>query len=195
MLTSSSTPLISGSVASAGALRRSWSRWVARPAAVLVSALALGGALSLPAAAQPQSDEASLARGAVPDTTPQQRYQSAIREAGGGLKVSLEECRAITLTQPGARYLRISSGLGDAEPAELLIHPIEHRGRLFGLLELASLQPLGGAAGLLIQEIVPVFAMCLDILQRAERSETLLEQTRMAEAMRQTATQPGGGVA
>lgn len=103
--------------------------------------------------------------------------------------------RAITLNQPGARYLRISSGLGDAEPAELLIHPIEHRGRLFGVLELASLQPLGDAAGLLIQEIAPVFAMCLDILQRAERSETLLEQTRMAEAMRQTATQPGGGVA
>lgn len=98
--------------------------------------------------------------------------------------------RAITLTRPGARYLRISSGLGDAEPAELLIHPIEHRGRLFGLLELASLQPFGQAAGLLIEEIAPVFAMCLDILQRAERSETLLEQTRVAEAVRQTAPGP-----
>jgi len=84
MFTSSSTPHISCSVASAGAQRRSWCLWVARPAAVLVSALALGGALSLPAAAQSQNDEASLARGAVPDTTPQQRYQSAIREAGGG---------------------------------------------------------------------------------------------------------------
>ncbi|MCX7252576.1 MAG: GAF domain-containing protein [Burkholderiales bacterium] len=103
--------------------------------------------------------------------------------------------RAITLRQPGARYLRISSGLGDAEPAELLIHPIEHRGRLFGLLELASLQPFGEAAGLLIEEIAPVFAMCLDILQRAERSETLLEQIRVAEAMRQTAPQAGGGTA
>lgn len=103
--------------------------------------------------------------------------------------------RAITLRQPGARYLRISSGLGDAEPAELLIHPIEHRGRLFGLLELASLQPFGEAAGLLIEEIAPVFAMCLDILQRAERSETLLEQIRVAEAMRQMAPQAGGGAA
>lgn len=103
--------------------------------------------------------------------------------------------RAITLNQPGARYLRISSGLGDAEPAELLIHPIEHRGRLFGVLELASLQPLGDAAVLLIQEIAPVFAMCLDILQRAERSETLLEQTRFAEAIRQTAPESGAGVA
>lgn len=98
--------------------------------------------------------------------------------------------RPIRLTQPGARYLRISSGLGDAEPAELLIHPIEHRGRLFGLLELASLQPFADAAGLLIEEIAPVFAMCLDILQRAERSETLLEQIRAAEIARQTAARP-----
>jgi hypothetical protein len=44
-------------------------------------------------------DEASLARGAVPDTTPQQRYQTAIREAGGGLKVSLEECRTMAAAE------------------------------------------------------------------------------------------------
>ena len=49
--------------------------------------------------AQSQGGEASLARGAVPDTTPQQRYQSAIREAGGGLKVSLEECRAMAAAE------------------------------------------------------------------------------------------------
>jgi hypothetical protein len=95
MFTMSSTPFISYSVAPAGAQRSLWSRLVARPAAVLVAAMALGGVLSFPTAAQAQSDEASLARGAVPDTTPQQRYQSAIREAGGGLKVSLEECRAM----------------------------------------------------------------------------------------------------
>ena len=103
--------------------------------------------------------------------------------------------RSITLANPGPGYLLISSGLGDAEPAELLIHPIEHLGRLFGVLELASLQPLGDAAGLLIQEITPVFAMCLDILQRAERSETLLKQTRVAEAVRQTDPGPGGRAA
>lgn len=54
----------------------------------------MGVAFAGPAVAQ-SGDEASLARGAVPDTTPQQRYQTAIREAGGGLKVSLEECRAL----------------------------------------------------------------------------------------------------
>jgi hypothetical protein len=63
---------------------------------MFVAAMAWGGAALMAAPALAQSgDEASLARGAVPDTTAQQRYQTAIREAGGGLKVSLEECRAM----------------------------------------------------------------------------------------------------
>ena len=43
--------------------------------------------------ASAQNYDAALERGARPDTTPEQRYQTAIREAGGGLKVALEECR------------------------------------------------------------------------------------------------------
>ncbi|MBP3982154.1 MULTISPECIES: hypothetical protein [unclassified Acidovorax] len=54
----------------------------------------VAGVFSAPAFAQ-GGEEASLTRGAIPDTTAQQRYQSAIREAGGGLKISLEECRAM----------------------------------------------------------------------------------------------------
>ena len=76
-------------------------RWTRSGAALAAAACALGGLLALPtgALAQSQEGEASLARGAVPDTTPQQRYQSAIREAGGGLKVSLEECRTMAAAE------------------------------------------------------------------------------------------------
>ena len=38
------------------------------------------------------SAEQSLARGAVEDVTPQQKYRTAIREAGGGYKEWLREC-------------------------------------------------------------------------------------------------------
>ena len=103
--------------------------------------------------------------------------------------------RPVTLVRPGARYLRISSGLGDAEPAELLMHPIEYRGRLLGVLELASLKPFGDEAGRLLQEIAPVFAICLDSLQRLERSEALLEQARGAALAGQPAQRSGGSVA
>lgn len=79
---------------------------------VFVAVLACGGTFLAPGHAAAQgNDEASLARGAVPDTTPQQRYQTAIREAGGGLKVSLEECRSMVAadrraceSQARARY-------------------------------------------------------------------------------------------
>lgn len=63
---------------------------------VFVAVLAMGASLAGPGTARAQvGDDASLARGAVADATPQQRYQTAIREAGGGLRVSLEECRSM----------------------------------------------------------------------------------------------------
>lgn len=58
------------------------------------AAWVVAGIFLVPAFAQ-GGDEASLTRGAAPDTTAQQRYQSAIREAGGGLKISLQECKAM----------------------------------------------------------------------------------------------------
>ena len=44
------------------------------------------------AVASPNSDEQSLARGTIEDVTPQQKYRTAIREAGGGYKEWLREC-------------------------------------------------------------------------------------------------------
>jgi hypothetical protein len=57
----------------------------------LVSVLLLvSGAAVL---AQPAAmEERLLERGAVADSTPQQKYRTAINEAGGGYKLYLEEC-------------------------------------------------------------------------------------------------------
>ena len=66
-----------------------------RPTLALAGALAFFSCAGIAATANAQTDEVSLARGAEPDTTPQQRYHSAIREAGGGLKVSLQECKGL----------------------------------------------------------------------------------------------------
>ena len=40
-------------------------------------------------------DDRELARAAVPDSTPRQLYDSAIREAGGAYKEALPECNAM----------------------------------------------------------------------------------------------------
>lgn len=60
---------------------------------VALALASLGGLAAYPSAALAQNDERSLDNGGKADVTPQQRYNSAIREAGGGLKVALAECR------------------------------------------------------------------------------------------------------
>ena len=56
----------------------------------LSAALLAAGSVSV---AQPAAKEDSLImRGAVADVTAQQKYRTAINEAGGGYKVYLEEC-------------------------------------------------------------------------------------------------------
>ncbi len=56
---------------------------------MLATALLVAGNV---AHATDRSDEQSLARGATVDVTPQQKYRSAIREAGGAHKESMREC-------------------------------------------------------------------------------------------------------
>jgi hypothetical protein len=52
------------------------------------------------ALAQPVAiEEQLLARGAVADMTPQQRYRTAINEAGGGYKLWLAECAAMAAAE------------------------------------------------------------------------------------------------
>lgn len=64
-----------------------------RPMFLAAAALLSAGGATLPVTAFAQSDATALARTSIPDTTPEQRYQTAIREAGGGLKLNLQACR------------------------------------------------------------------------------------------------------
>lgn len=66
---------------------------ISKPAYPCLALVATAALLVLSSAASAQSDEASLERGARADTTAEQRYQTAVREAGGGLKVALSECK------------------------------------------------------------------------------------------------------
>jgi hypothetical protein len=66
-----------------------------RRAAALMTALSLAVTAGL-ARADAANDNRSLEKGAVEDVTPQQKYQSAIREAGGAYKESLRDCAQVS---------------------------------------------------------------------------------------------------
>lgn len=98
---------------------------------------AVAALLALPGIASAQNYEAELERGSQPDVTAQQRYQTAIREAGGGLKLSLAACRedaasrtacereARARYQEDMQYARALRANPDMRPTGAPMTPIE----------------------------------------------------------------------
>lgn len=97
----------------------------------------------------------------------------------------LEQCamdrRMIVLRDPGADYMRVRSGLGDAAPAAIVLLPVQYGGRLFAVMELASMRQFSEDDRLLLADLEAIIALNLDILLRAERTEELLAQTAANE--------------
>jgi PAS domain S-box-containing protein len=75
-------------------------------------------------------------------------------------------------------YLRITSGLGGAVPVQAAAWPLVSQGALFGVFEFASFRPLKSSENALLEELLPVAAMSLEILQRNIKTHELLEWTQ-----------------
>ena len=100
-------------------------------------------------------------------------------ELGQGLAGQCALERApIVLTDPPPGYLCIASALGAAPPRAIALFPLLRAERLLGVLELAAFQPLGTREQGLLDDLTPVLAMDLEILERAARSMRLLQETQ-----------------
>ncbi|MCX7143433.1 MAG: response regulator [Proteobacteria bacterium] len=98
---------------------------------------------------------------------------------GAGLigECALEK-RSMVINDPPADYLRIDSVLGAAPPKSLLLLPIVSNENLLGVVELASFKPHDEEGRSLLEGILPVLAMCMEIIERSERTQNLLESTQ-----------------
>jgi hypothetical protein len=78
------------------------------------------------AQATPAADDRSLARGATEDVTPRQRYDSAIREAGGAYKESLRDCASAPAAERPAcvREAKATYDRDMADARRLLREPV-----------------------------------------------------------------------
>ena len=100
-----------------------------------------------------------------------------------------QEQRAIALTDLPPGYLRIASGLGQAAPVQATALPAVSKNALLGVLEVASFRPFNAQEKALLDELLPVVAMSLEVLQRNLRTQELLGQTQ--EQARQLEHQAG----
>jgi signal transduction histidine kinase/DNA-binding response OmpR family regulator/CHASE3 domain sensor protein len=101
-----------------------------------------------------------------------------VRSGEGLVGQCARDRQPTTLSNLPPDYLRIGSGLGGAAPVQATAWPLLSHDALLGVMELATFHAFSAQEKALIEELLPVVAMSLEILQRNLRTQELLEQTR-----------------
>ncbi|WP_081413141.1 PAS domain S-box protein [Chitinilyticum aquatile] len=95
----------------------------------------------------------------------------------------------IILSQPPADYIRIGSALGEAPPRAIAVLPVQHKGRLQAVIELATFDAFGVREQALLDGLMPILAMSIEILERNMKTRTLLEETQRQAAQLEEQTE------
>ncbi len=122
--------------------------------------------------------QAALRRVAVYGLADVSEIPIVIRPGEGLVGQCARERRPLALGNLPPDYLRLASGLGQAAPVQATALPAISTDTLVGVLEVASFKPLTAREQALLDELLPVVAMSLEVLQRNLRTEELLGQTR-----------------
>jgi signal transduction histidine kinase/DNA-binding response OmpR family regulator/HAMP domain-containing protein len=104
--------------------------------------------------------------------------QSEFADGEGMIGQCARERRTVTLAGPPPGYLRIASGLGSSAPSQVIALPLLSKEALLGVIEVATFRPIQTREKALLDELLPVVAMSVEILQRNLRTRDLLRQTQ-----------------
>jgi CheY-like chemotaxis protein/signal transduction histidine kinase/CHASE3 domain sensor protein len=107
---------------------------------------------------------------------------------GEGLvgQCALEKQR-ILLTQVPNDYIRISSGLGDAPPLNIVVLPILFEGQVTGIIELASFQVFHDVHLAFLEQVSETIGIVLNTVFSDMRTQELLEESQqLAEELQQS---------
>jgi len=88
------------------------------------------------------------------------------------------EKQQIQLTEIPEDYIRITSGLGEAVPRSILVAPLLSKGTLVGIIEIATFSSLSKRKLALLDQLLPVVALNLELIDHARSTNILLEQTQ-----------------
>lgn len=88
------------------------------------------------------------------------------------------ERSTIILTEVPDDYARIVSGIGEAPPRTVLVAPVLSKGKVLAVIEIGSFLPFSDEQQALIDEVLPILALNLEIMERNNRTLVLLDQTQ-----------------
>ncbi len=88
------------------------------------------------------------------------------------------ERQKILMTNVPSSYVQISSSLGKASPASILILPVLFEGEVKGVLELASFSEFGQTHQVFLDQLMESVGIVLNTIEANMRTEELLEQSQ-----------------
>ncbi len=107
------------------------------------------------------------------------RTMSSVFLPGEGLigQAAVEK-RSILIEQAPPGYLKITSGLGEAPPAHVIVLPVLFEGRVLGVIELAAFQPFTQIQKDFLNQITEVIAISVNTISVNTKTEGLLKQSQ-----------------
>ncbi|WTS93081.1 HAMP domain-containing protein [Streptomyces sp. NBC_00096] len=125
------------------------------------------------------------------------RMRGSYAYAGGQMPISFrpgegligtvaEEKRMILIENTPPGYLKISSGLGEAPPAHVIVLPVLFEGTVLGVIELASFQPFTQIQKDFLSQIAEMIGTSVNTISVNSKTEMLLKQSQeMTEQLRE----------
>ncbi|MFD4261449.1 HAMP domain-containing protein [Streptomyces sp. NPDC058534] len=97
-----------------------------------------------------------------------------------------EEKRTILVENAPNGYLKISSGLGEAPPAQVIVLPVLFEGQVLGVIELASFTPFTQIQRDFLNQIAEMIATSVNTISVNTKTEVLLSQSQeLTEQLRE----------
>lgn len=104
-----------------------------------------------------------------------------VRPGEGLLGQTYLEGETVYLTEIPEEYIRITSGLGDANPRSILIVPLKVDKEIYGMVELASFHEFMPHEITFVEKLGETIASTLASVRAAQNNRKLLEESRMTE--------------
>ncbi|MFE3995592.1 HAMP domain-containing protein [Streptomyces goshikiensis] len=114
------------------------------------------------------------------------KMPTSFRPGEGLIGMVAEEKRMVLVENTPPGYLKISSGLGEAPPAHVIVLPVLFEGTVLGVIELASFTPFTQIQKDFLSQIAEMIGTSVNTISVNSRTELLLKQSQeMTEQLRE----------
>ncbi|MFJ9739283.1 HAMP domain-containing protein [Streptomyces sp. NPDC101166] len=111
---------------------------------------------------------------------------SSFRPGEALVGTAAEEKRTILVENAPSGYLKISSGLGEAPPAQVIVLPVLFEGQVLGVIELASFTPFTQIQKDFLNQLAEMIATSVNTISVNTKTEQLLKQSQeLTEQLRE----------